>query len=182
MLRHCPRRKSTAVAGFRTQGQRIRTHPTQLQRHRELWIRHQRTHRPGHQIRSFHWNLRYVAAAHIPATAGFVLDAKRKASEAHGDDDRTGRAEKKKLSNQRVTNAPKRAQRLTSKRRTTSRSPIRAGMDFYVVLERPGYRVSRRRRTQTKVGCQHRVTKEEAMKWFQTKYDGVILNKEVGAM
>eukprot|EP00894_Picocystis_sp_ML_P004593 jgi/Pico_ML_1/55110/g857.t2 len=56
------------------------------------------------------------------------------------------------------------------------------GMDFYVVLERPGYRVSRRRRIKNKVGCQHRVTKDEAMKWFQTKYDGVILNKEVGAM
>ncbi|PHU07659.1 60S ribosomal protein L11 [Capsicum chinense] len=41
------------------------------------------------------------------------------------------------------------------------------GMDFYVVLERPGYRVARRRRCKSRVGIQHRVTKEDAMKWFQ---------------
>lgn len=51
------------------------------------------------------------------------------------------------------------------------------GMDFYVVLERPGYRVGRRRRCKSRVGLQHRVTKEDAMKWFQVKYEGVILNK-----
>ncbi|OAE19986.1 hypothetical protein AXG93_4805s1020 [Marchantia polymorpha subsp. ruderalis] len=41
------------------------------------------------------------------------------------------------------------------------------GMDFYVVLERPGYRVGRRRRAKSRVGIQHRVTKEDSMKWFQ---------------
>ncbi|RWW04177.1 hypothetical protein GW17_00032616 [Ensete ventricosum] len=51
------------------------------------------------------------------------------------------------------------------------------GMDFFVVLERPGYRVARRRRCKSRVGIQHRVTKEDAMKWFQVKYEGVILNK-----
>jgi large subunit ribosomal protein L11e len=51
------------------------------------------------------------------------------------------------------------------------------GMDFYVVLERPGYRVGRRRRSKSRVGIQHRVTKDDAMKWFQVKYEGVILNK-----
>ncbi|KAM7252454.1 hypothetical protein ACFE04_024337 [Oxalis oulophora] len=51
------------------------------------------------------------------------------------------------------------------------------GMDFYVVLERPGYRVARRRRCKARVGIQHRVTKDDAMKWFQVKYEGVILNK-----
>ena len=51
------------------------------------------------------------------------------------------------------------------------------GMDFFVVLERPGYRVGRRRRCKSSVGIQHRVTKEDAMKWFQVKYEGVILNK-----
>ncbi|GJU86530.1 60S ribosomal protein L11 [Tanacetum coccineum] len=45
------------------------------------------------------------------------------------------------------------------------------GMDFFVVLERPGYRVGRRRRCKARVGIQHRVTKEDAMKWFQ---DGVV--------
>lgn len=39
------------------------------------------------------------------------------------------------------------------------------GMDFYVVLDRPGYRVSRRRRAQARVGIQHRLTKDDAMKW-----------------
>ncbi|KAL3509107.1 hypothetical protein ACH5RR_028508 [Cinchona calisaya] len=51
------------------------------------------------------------------------------------------------------------------------------GMDFYVVLERPGYRVARRRRCKSRVGINHRVTKDDAMKWFQVKYEGVILNK-----
>ncbi|KAI7734024.1 hypothetical protein M8C21_017925 [Ambrosia artemisiifolia] len=57
------------------------------------------------------------------------------------------------------------------------------GMDFFVVLERPGYRVGRRRRCKARVGIQHRVTKEDAMKWFQVKYEGVILNKsqQIGA-
>ncbi|KAI8558480.1 hypothetical protein RHMOL_Rhmol04G0097300 [Rhododendron molle] len=38
------------------------------------------------------------------------------------------------------------------------------GMDFYVVLERPGYRGGRRRRCKARVGIQHRVTKDDAMK------------------
>ncbi|KAJ8459825.1 hypothetical protein OPV22_032751 [Ensete ventricosum] len=51
------------------------------------------------------------------------------------------------------------------------------GMDFYVVLERAGYCVSPRCRCKSRVGIQHSVTKEDAMKWFQVKYEGVILNK-----
>jgi len=43
------------------------------------------------------------------------------------------------------------------------------GMDFYVVLGRPGYRVAYRKRQQSRIGAKHRVTKEEAMKWFQQK-------------
>uniref|UniRef100_A0A6N2MT74 60S ribosomal protein L11 n=1 Tax=Salix viminalis TaxID=40686 RepID=A0A6N2MT74_SALVM len=46
------------------------------------------------------------------------------------------------------------------------------GMDFYVVLERPGYRVGRRRRCKSRVGIHQRVTKDDAMKWFQIKYEG----------
>jgi hypothetical protein len=48
-------------------------------------------------------------------------------------------------------------------------------MDFYVVLERAGYRVARRRRCKNKVGHQHKLTKEDAMKWFQQKFEGIIL-------
>lgn len=49
------------------------------------------------------------------------------------------------------------------------------GLDFYVVLGRPGFNVAHRRRKQGKVGAPHRLTKEDAMKWFQQKYDGIIL-------
>jgi len=48
-------------------------------------------------------------------------------------------------------------------------------MDFFVVLERPGFRVSRRRKCQKKVGKSHKLTKTDAMKWFQQKFEGVIL-------
>ncbi len=43
------------------------------------------------------------------------------------------------------------------------------GMDFYIVLARPGYRVAYRKRRKSRIGSKHRVTKEEAMKWFQQK-------------
>merc|ERR1711909_135632 len=49
------------------------------------------------------------------------------------------------------------------------------GMDFYVVLGRPGFNVAHRRRRKSKIGFQHKVIKEESMKWFQQKYDGIIL-------
>merc|ERR1712209_59161 len=49
------------------------------------------------------------------------------------------------------------------------------GMDFYVVLKRPGYRVTQRRRMKSKMGKQHKLTANDAMKWFQQKYDGIIL-------
>ncbi|KAG2307724.1 hypothetical protein Bca52824_027472 [Brassica carinata] len=51
------------------------------------------------------------------------------------------------------------------------------GLDFYVVLERPGYRVARHRSCKARVGIKHRVTKDDAMKWFQVRYERVILNK-----
>merc|ERR1712179_746489 len=51
------------------------------------------------------------------------------------------------------------------------------GMDFFVVLSRPGFNVAYRRRCKSRVGFPHRLTKDDAMKWFQQKYDGVILRK-----
>ncbi len=51
------------------------------------------------------------------------------------------------------------------------------GMDFYVVMKRPGMRVTKRRRAQGKIGFQHRITKEETTDWFKKKYDGIVLNK-----
>ena len=50
------------------------------------------------------------------------------------------------------------------------------GMDFYVVLKRPGSRVGLRRRCKSKIGAKHRISKEEAMEWFKKKYDGAIYN------
>jgi len=57
-------------------------------------------------------------------------------------------------------------------------SLVCAGMDFYVVLDRPGYRVAKRRERLAKVGVQHRVTKDDAIKWFQTKFEGIVHNKQ----
>lgn len=43
------------------------------------------------------------------------------------------------------------------------------GMDFYVVLARPGYNIAYRRRKKSRVGFKHRLTKADAQKWFQQK-------------
>merc|ERR1711939_314817 len=51
------------------------------------------------------------------------------------------------------------------------------GMDFFVVLERPGFRVHRRRKQNCKVGAPHKLKKTDAMKWFQSKFEGIILSK-----
>lgn len=51
------------------------------------------------------------------------------------------------------------------------------GMDFFVVLGRPGNRVGRRRHATGRVGIHHRVTKDDAISWFKTKYDGIVLTK-----
>merc|ERR1711910_32494 len=49
------------------------------------------------------------------------------------------------------------------------------GMDFYVVLARPGYNVAYRRRKKSRVGFGHKITKSDAQKWFQRKYDGILM-------
>ena len=41
------------------------------------------------------------------------------------------------------------------------------GMDFYVILARPGYGVRYRRKRKSKVGFPHRLVKEDGMRWFQ---------------
>ncbi|EAL49452.1 ribosomal protein L11 putative [Entamoeba histolytica] len=51
------------------------------------------------------------------------------------------------------------------------------GMDFFVVLARPGFRVSRRKRMQDKIGRDHLLTKEDAINWFKETYEGIVLNK-----
>merc|ERR1711982_29889 len=49
------------------------------------------------------------------------------------------------------------------------------GMDFYVVMARPGFGVPHKKHKRGVVGPKHKIGKEESMKWFQQKYDGVIL-------
>lgn len=51
------------------------------------------------------------------------------------------------------------------------------GMDFYVVMGRPGFRVSKRKHCRSKVGSQHRVKKDETMNWFKKTFEGIVLNK-----
>ena len=44
------------------------------------------------------------------------------------------------------------------------------GMDVMVTVERPGYRVSRRKRAGSKVGSSHRVTPEESTRYIEDTY------------
>jgi large subunit ribosomal protein L11e len=49
------------------------------------------------------------------------------------------------------------------------------GMDFYIVLIRPGYRVARRKIRPGRIGIRHKVMKEDAIAWFQQKYEGIVM-------
>lgn len=51
------------------------------------------------------------------------------------------------------------------------------GMDFYVVMGRPGNRIARRKRTQNVVGNAHKTGKEDTIAWFKQRYDADVLNK-----
>merc|ERR1711874_758312 len=49
------------------------------------------------------------------------------------------------------------------------------GMDFYVVLKKPGFRVSRRKRCRSKVGNSQKISADEARDWFKSTYDGLLI-------
>ena len=49
------------------------------------------------------------------------------------------------------------------------------GMDFYVVLGRAGKRVKNRKYRRSNIGKSQKVTKEEAMEWFQSELGGTLL-------
>lgn len=51
------------------------------------------------------------------------------------------------------------------------------GMDFYVVLSKPGRRVALRKRARARLGNRQRVTADEAREWFKGAYDGTLLSK-----
>lgn len=44
------------------------------------------------------------------------------------------------------------------------------GMDVMVSVERPGYRVARRRRARSKIGRGHRMTREEAIEFIRSRF------------
>ncbi|CAD8187774.1 unnamed protein product [Paramecium octaurelia] len=46
------------------------------------------------------------------------------------------------------------------------------GMDFYVVLSRPGLRVAQRKSRGARLGTAQRVSKKEAMEWFKQTFEG----------
>ena len=52
------------------------------------------------------------------------------------------------------------------------------GMNITVCVERPGFRVKRRRRGRTKVPYRHRLTPEESMVFVKNKFGVEILEKE----
>lgn len=48
------------------------------------------------------------------------------------------------------------------------------GMDFYCCMSRPGARVAKRRRAQAKVGRNHQVSKDDTIKWFKGRFEGIV--------
>ena len=49
------------------------------------------------------------------------------------------------------------------------------GMDFFVVLKKPGMRVARRKHAKSRIGNKQKISKEEAQNWFKTTYDGTLI-------
>ena len=39
---------------------------------------------------------------------------------------------------------------------------------------RPGERVAKRRRCQTKVGSNHKINQAESIKWFKNRFEGIV--------
>merc|ERR1711939_732498 len=51
------------------------------------------------------------------------------------------------------------------------------GMDFYVVMGRPGGRIAKRKRCPSRIGFPHRVKPDETMAYFRSRFDGVVMGK-----
>merc|ERR1712025_1144169 len=51
------------------------------------------------------------------------------------------------------------------------------GMDFIIILEKPGLRVSKRKRNNHKLGKKQRVTRDEARQWFTNTFEGVLVEE-----
>jgi len=52
------------------------------------------------------------------------------------------------------------------------------GMDFFVVLSRPGLRVAQRRRCKKRLGPRQRISRDEAIRWFESTFGGMIIGKK----
>ncbi|MBS3143722.1 50S ribosomal protein L5 [Candidatus Woesearchaeota archaeon] len=52
------------------------------------------------------------------------------------------------------------------------------GLEVAVTLERPGFRIKKRRLKKSKVGIKHRITKEQAMEFIKSKFNIKITEKE----
>merc|ERR1719342_1385838 len=48
------------------------------------------------------------------------------------------------------------------------------GLNYFVVLERPGTRVSKRKRCKSSVGKKQRIVADEAQNWFKTEFEGIL--------
>jgi len=48
------------------------------------------------------------------------------------------------------------------------------GMDFFIVLSRPGFRVSQKKRARARIGVNHLISKDASKKWFIAKFGGNI--------
>lgn len=49
------------------------------------------------------------------------------------------------------------------------------GMDFYVVMGRPGNKIARKKQKSGRVGAPHRVTKDATINWYKKRFDGIVL-------
>merc|ERR1712025_1093454 len=48
------------------------------------------------------------------------------------------------------------------------------GMDFFVVLKRPGYNVAKKKAKRGRLGISHRITREDAMEWVRQTFNADI--------
>ncbi|WVR04880.1 60S ribosomal protein L11 [Kwoniella sp. DSM 27419] len=48
------------------------------------------------------------------------------------------------------------------------------GMDFFVVMGRPGMRVAKRKHAVGKIGASHKVKPEHTVAWFKQRFDGIV--------
>ena len=51
------------------------------------------------------------------------------------------------------------------------------GMNFFVVLSRPGARIKHRKHCNSTIGNFQKVRKEDAIKWFKEKLNGTVIGQ-----